>query len=266
MKIPRIIVSLTSFPAAIHLAPEAIRSVLRGTVKPDKVVLYLTASQFPHGVLPAEIEALKAEYPHFEVRFWQQNIRSYTKLIPALHDFPDDWIVTVDDDIRYPRRMIEQLLATHKKYPEAIIAHNIRHIRTDARGELRRYFDWKRYKPRRYLWTSLKPNYENLLFGAGGVLYPPRPFDPAMLDPELFLAMAPTVDDVWFWAAATAGGTKVAPVPFGYWNMEGLDKPREIALSTINTHSGVDVNQQAVRAILERFPLIKARFEERKRR
>ena len=66
---PQVIVSLTSFPAAIPYAVEAIRSVLNGSVLPDKVVLYLDTQKFPDGILPTELEDLKAECPIFEVRF-----------------------------------------------------------------------------------------------------------------------------------------------------------------------------------------------------
>ena len=48
---PKIIVSLTSFPAAIPYAVEAIRSVLGGTLLPDKLVLYLDTNKFPGGYL-----------------------------------------------------------------------------------------------------------------------------------------------------------------------------------------------------------------------
>jgi hypothetical protein len=74
--------------------------------------------------------------------------------------------------------------------------------------------------------------------------------------------MAPTVDDVWFWAAATSAGTKVLPVPFGYYLSRPLGKPREISLGLGNTRSGVDVNLLAVEAILAKFPVVKQRLEE----
>jgi hypothetical protein len=258
----KVIVSLTSWPPAIAFVPGAVRSILAGSVLPDKVVLYLTASQFPDGVLPAEIETLKIENPRFEVRFWEENIRSYTKLVPVLHDFPDDIIVTVDDDMRYPKRMLEMLLHLHRRYPDMIIAHNVRRIMTDAEGVLKGYFDWKRYKPVRY-WRHLpKPGYRNLLFGLGGVLYPPHSLDEGMMHPEFFMSMAPTVDDVWFWAAATAQGTKVFPVPFGYFRPRHLGKPAEIALGTGNTRSGVDVNRNVMLEILKRYPVIKERLEQ----
>ena len=58
---PQVIVSLTSFPAAIPYAVEAIRSVLNGSVLPDKVVLYLDTQKFPDGILPTELEDLKED-------------------------------------------------------------------------------------------------------------------------------------------------------------------------------------------------------------
>ena len=94
----QVIVSLTSFPAAIKYATGAIKSILEGNVLPDKVVLYLTFSQFEGKELPAELTKLSQENPRFEIRDYPIEIRSYRKLIPALIDFPDAIIVTVDDD------------------------------------------------------------------------------------------------------------------------------------------------------------------------
>ena len=128
----QIIVSLTSFPAALPYAAQAIRSILQGTLLPDKIVLYLDTQKFPDGTLPAEIEALKAECPFFEVRFDPAEIRSYKKLIPALRDFPEDVIVTIDDDIRYHPDLLRNLVALHKRVPDAIIAHRVRKVRPGA--------------------------------------------------------------------------------------------------------------------------------------
>jgi hypothetical protein len=262
MKKPEVIVSLTSWPPAIGFVPAAVRSILSGTVLPDRIILYLTAEQFPDRVLPQEIEELKEASPRFEVRFWNENIRSYTKLVPALHDFPDDIIITIDDDMAYHRRMVESLLRWHRKLPDTIIAHNVRRMLVDREGRLKGYFEWKRYKPIRYLRYFPRPGFQHLLFGLGGVLYPPHSLDEDMLDPKLFMSIAPTVDDVWFWAASVSKGTKVYPVIFGYRNPRALGKPREIALGTGNTRSGVDVNRNVVMEILRRYPLIKQRLEE----
>ena len=80
-----------------------------------------------------------------------------------------------------------------------------------------------------------------------------------MLNQELFTSIAPTMDDIWFWAAAVANGTKIVPVPFGNRKPQELSKPNEISLRIINFRSGIDRNRVALENILEKYPLIKER-------
>ena len=105
----QVVVSLTSFPAAISFATRAIQSVLGGSVLPDKVVLYLTFSQFGEQGLPEDLQALADNEPRFEIRDYPRDIRSYRKLYPALKDFPDAVIVTIDDDVAYHKNMLRDL-------------------------------------------------------------------------------------------------------------------------------------------------------------
>lgn len=97
----QVIVSMTSFPAAIPYAQKAVESILNGSVLPDKVILYLTFSQFGEKGIPQQLLNLSQVNPKFEIRNYDKDIRSYRKLIPALADFPDAIIVTVDDDVAY---------------------------------------------------------------------------------------------------------------------------------------------------------------------
>ena len=117
----QIIVSLTSFPVALPFAAKAIQSILDGSVLPDKIVLYLTSQQFPRRKIPSNIKALFSVTSIFEIRFCNEIIRSYTKLVPAMQDFPNEIIVTIDDDVWYHKNMLKCLLRRHKKYPTAII-------------------------------------------------------------------------------------------------------------------------------------------------
>lgn len=256
MKKPDIIVSLTSFPAAIGYAAGAVRSVLQGSMLPDRVVLYLAEPQFPDGKVPAEIEALKAENPRFEVRWCAEDIRSYKKLVPALADFPDAVIVTVDDDVWYHRNMLRDLVRLHERLPEAILAHRAKRVKPGAP-----YRDWKKYRWYHFLFRRLHLDYVTIQTGVGGVLYPPGALRADMLDPEIFMALAPTTDDIWFWAAAVARGTYVVPVPFGWHNKpRGLGKPKALSLKTVNFKSGEDRNAAALAAVLEKYPVIKQRL------
>lgn len=38
----QVVISMTSFPAAIKFAEQAVRSLLNGSVLPDKLILYVT--------------------------------------------------------------------------------------------------------------------------------------------------------------------------------------------------------------------------------
>ncbi len=253
---PRIIVSLTSFPAAVPYAATAIRSVLNGSLLPDRIVLYLDTQKFPDGVLPQELEKLKSESPVFEVRFDPAEIRSYKKLIPALRDFPDDIIVTIDDDIFYHRNMLRDLVNMHRSHPDAIVAHRARKVRLDAP-----YKDWRKYKWYDFIFKRYYLSRLSMQTGVGGVLYPPHSLDETMLDPALFMSMAPTNDDIWFWLAAVSKGTYIVPLPNGRRHAAEIGKPEELSLKTVNLELNNDLNRKALDKALEYYPAIRRKLE-----
>ena len=78
-----VVVSMTSFPAAISYAARAVKSVLRGSVLPDRVVLYLTFSQFGEEGIPQELIELSNSNEIFEIRNYDRDIRSYRKPFSA---------------------------------------------------------------------------------------------------------------------------------------------------------------------------------------
>lgn len=251
-----VIVSLTSFPAAIPYAAQAVQSILNGSVLPDKVVLYLTFSQFNESVIPQELLKLAEENPRFEIRDYPKDIRSYRKLIPALKDFPNAIIVTIDDDVAYHKHMLRDLLRLHEEIPNAVLAHRAKRIKPD-----KPYRKWSKYRWYHFLFQRIHSGYKNIQTGVGGVLYPPHSLKPEMLDVELFTQIAPTTDDIWFWAAAVANDTPVIPVPFGRNKPRGLEKPRELSLKTVNFKTGIDRNSAALKAILEKYPIVKQKIE-----
>ena len=251
----KVVVSMTSFPAAIPYAVQAVRSVLNGSVLPDKVVLYLTFAQFGENGLPQELLALTDENPIFEIRDYDRDIRSYRKLIPALRDFPDAVIVTVDDDVNYHKHMLRDLLRLHEQVPGAVLAHRAKLMKPG-----KPYRKWRKYRWYHFLLQRIHSGFTNIQTGVGGVLYPPHSLKPDMLDVDLFTQIAPTTDDIWFWAAAVANNTPIVPVPFGHNKPRGAGKPRNLSLKTTNFKSGTDRNAAALKAILERYPSIKAKI------
>lgn len=252
----QVIVSMTSFPAAIPYALQAVQSILNGSVLPDKLVLYLTFAQFGDNGLPQELLALADRSTVFEIRNYDRDIRSYRKLIPALQDFPEAVIVTVDDDVDYHKHMLRDLLRLHDQFPDAVLAHRAKRMRPG-----KPYRQWRKYRWYNFVWKRIHSGFKNIQTGVGGVLYPPHALKSDMLDTDLFTQMAPTTDDIWFWAAAVAHGTPVVPVPFGHNKPKGVGKPRVLSLKTTNFKSGTDRNAAALNAIVERFPEVGKRID-----
>ena len=252
----QVVVSMTSFPKAIPYAMKAIRSILNGTVLPDRLVLYLFLPEFGEEGIPQELMRLSEENKIFEIRNCERNLRSYLKLIPAIADFPESIIVTVDDDIDYHPNMLRDLLAMHATNPHAVWAHRVRHVKLG-----KPYHKWTKYRWYHFLFKRIQGGFANLQTGVGGVLYPPHSLREDMLDADLFTKIAPSCDDFWFWAATVLNGVEVIPVPFGYNRPRELGKPKGLSLMTINYKSGVDRNIMALNAILEKYPEIKQLIE-----
>ena len=55
----------------------------------------------------------------FEIRLVPGDIRSHKKYLYAIMEFPEDTIITVDDDVYYNSQMIEILVNTSIKYPNS---------------------------------------------------------------------------------------------------------------------------------------------------
>ncbi len=248
----QVVVSMTSFPEAIPYAVQAIHSILNGSVLPDKLILYLTFSQFPECKIPEDLRLLAEKNPLFEIRNYDRDIRSYRKLIPALIDFPEAIIVTVDDDVAYHKHMLRDLLDLHSQVPGAVLAHRAKSIKWG-----KPYRSWKKFRWYDFVFKKIHKSFLNLQTGVGGVLYPPHSLKKEMMDVDLFTEIAPSTDDIWFWAAGVANGYPVVPVPFGHNKPRGLGKPKRLSLKTTNFKGKTDRNVSALNAIIERYPEIK---------
>lgn len=203
---PRIIMSLTSFPQRMSDIHFTLYSLLTQTLKPDMIVLWLGADKFPNK---------EADLPESVLQFldkgltikWCDDIRSYTKLVPSLKEFPNDIIITVDDDIYYPDWLVEKLYNAYPQTPNQIHCLRAHKILFDKRGNLRPYNKWEHQT------KNKKPSFLNFLTGVGGVLYPPHVLDKDVLNQPMFQKLAPLADDVWFWAMAVKNKTLINVVP-----------------------------------------------------
>lgn len=191
-RFPRIIVSLTSYPRRIKVVHETINSLLRQNLKPDAVILWLGIEQFPKLDKELPNQLLRYKKHGLEIR-WCHNLRSFTKLVPALQSFPDDIIVTADDDVIYQEDWLEKLYTNHILHPKEILCHHA--YIPEFKNDYEIINLSIRIKP------GLLEPFEHAA-GIGGVLYPPHSLYSDTTKQDIFLSLAPHNDDMWFWAMA----------------------------------------------------------------
>lgn len=198
----KIIVSLTSFPDRIYDIHYCIYSLLKQKLKPDEVLLWLAEEQFPNKEEELPDDLLKLRNNGLTIK-WCHDIRSYKKLIPALKEYPNDYIITVDDDIYYPENWLEDIWNQHNLNPNTIIASRARKIKLRDDGSIDDYDNWK------IVDKGGETSFLNLPTGAGGTLYYPGALSAEVLNEPLFLELCPTGDDIWFWTMAVLNNTKI---------------------------------------------------------
>lgn len=241
---PQLIVSLTSFPARIKTVSYTIESIMLQNKKPNMIILWLGSDQFPNKEKDLPKRLLRLKQFGLTIR-WCEDIRSYKKLIPSLETFPNDIIVTVDDDIWYPPEWLERLYTSYQKEPQYIHAHRCLQV-TTTQGTINKYIDWKFHN-----YAPQLPSYCWHFTGTGGVLYPPHCFHKDICDRSKFLKMAPSVDDIWFWAMAVLNHTKCKIVDNNIFTFEGVFIVNNTSLWSSNVF---DKNDEALKLIMEMYP------------
>ncbi len=197
-----LIVTLTSFPARIHIVRYALYSLLKQSLKPNRLLLWLADSQFPgkERDLPEELLALKSL--GLEIR-WCEDIKSFKKLIPALREFSEAILVTADDDLYYPRDWLNSLYQSWLDDKSCIHCGGMRQMTWDENGNVNSYGLWTWNLP------DGRPAFKNTQLGGYGALYPPRSLHSDVANAGLLARLSPTADDLWFWAMAVRAGTKI---------------------------------------------------------
>lgn len=249
----KIVISLTSYPKRIKTVGNVIVSLLNQTIKPDKVVLWLGEDKFPgkESDLPKKLVDLEK---YGLTIAWCKDLRSYTKLIPALKAYPEDIIITVDDDTYYSPNLVERLFASYATDKQCIHSNYVRKIRYGSDGTIAPYRAW---------WTERSggsKSHANLLLGYSGVLYPPHVLDDEVLNIEMFQRIAPFADDLWFWAMAVKAGTHICSVSGATSVLEpDFSADQTSALMRENV-DGEGLNDKQFKAILEEYPEVKVRL------
>ena len=197
-----IIVSLTSYEARFKDLEISLYSLLNQSLKPDRIILWLSDEIESLNDLPYEIT--KYIKNGLEIRF-VKDIGSYTKAIYAFKEYSEAIIVTADDDIYYPKKWLERLYHSYIAHPKDIQVHRAHSVRLKDRKILP-YEKWEKHV------QEESARFDNFLTGVGGVLYPPNCFLSEVFRNDIFLKYAPTADDIWFWFMALISNRRIRVV------------------------------------------------------
>lgn len=225
-----VIVSLTSFPARINKVWMVIECMLRQTVKPDRIMLWLSKEQFKDTAsLPDSLVQLQSR--GLEIKWVDGDLRSHKKYIYAMQHYPDASIVMVDDDFFYRRTLLEEIVAQHLAHPKAVVAHYTHNIRYDSEGQLMPYNQWE---------INVLDG-SHLFFGSGGgTLIPPGSMHVDVTNSAQALACCPNADDVWLNAMVRLRNTPIVHTTHKDTLLPILQY-RNIALFDTNETGGNDV-------------------------
>lgn len=249
----KFLVSLTSYNKRLNTVFYAIESIGWGSVKPNRIILWLTSDDIKN--LPDSLDKLK--HRGLEIKEYK-DIKSYKKLIPVI-DIKDtlgtiSHIVTIDDDIIYPRSLLK-LFALHNEVGERVIeSHRARKI-IIVDGKIDNYNNWPAIKS-----SDSIPEFLIFPTGGGGTSYPVEFLSVLEKSGDLYLSLAPEQDDVWFWAIACHSGYKQQYIDES--NMNKLIHPPGSQLHSLWSHNvqdnqkkNISPNDLAIEKVIERFKL-----------
>lgn len=195
-----VIISVTSYGRRINKAlPFCLYSIFKQTIMPSKVVLVL--DDYEKDLPGKDVEFFVNK--GLTIIYDSRDLRSYKKLIPTMEHYPEDIIITVDDDIYYNKDMVSNLLKSYAKDKNAIHANRVHHITFDNLGNANGYSKWisGNYTDRvesKYIFPT----------GCGGIMYQKRLLHEDVLNYKLAKQLCPLADDIWFYVMAKLAGSR----------------------------------------------------------
>ena len=242
------IVSLTSFPKRIHTVWVTIASLMNQTVKPKKIILWLSKEQFFNKKIPKSLEKLKKR--GLEINFCD-DIRPHKKYFYTMKEFPNDVVITADDDIFYPENHIETLLLESEKYPNCVVCRWSHEILLDKYGRFIPYNNWPNESKR-------EPSFALLPVGCNGVLYPARALSGEVFNKDRLIELALYTDDLWLKCMELLNNTKAVncdETPIIFFNnifsqYNGLWK--------YNAKTGENRNDEVWCSLMREYPMAEA--------
>ena len=248
-----LIVSLTTTPERIDRVYLAIETLLHQSIKPDYIILWLNESIFNDEYLRTKNSStnklfnqtkrgLKIEYC--------KDIRSYTKIIYTLKQYPEAIVVSADDDLYFPKHWLEELYNSYINNPNYIHCYMARSIRKSRDNKLLPVWQWLAHYD-----NFLGPSYNVFPYTGHGCLFPPHSLHQEVFNEKVYLELSPNHDDAWFKAMTILNGVKTMRMKRESSHFQSIRNTQSKSLGSINMDDGQFDPQ--VEAIFTKYDLMK---------
>ncbi|MFD2201839.1 hypothetical protein [Shivajiella indica] len=241
----KVIVSLTSFPARIKDLWIVIECLLRQSYQADKIILWLARPQFEGIDLPESL--VNQQKRGLEIRFVDEDLRSHKKYLFAFDLFPNDYIVTVDDDLYYDEKLLENLIHLKSNFPDAVVTNRAHELTFDSIGNILPYKFWKHNS------VSLQPSFFMVQTGGFGTLYSKEDLDQSYNNIQIIKNNIPFADDLWMKVQTLLAGKKV--VTNDRYNKDPLTVRNSQLEKLVSKNVFDGGNDQQLRSVLNHFQL-----------
>lgn len=156
-----IIISVTSYKERLPFLSTTLNSIYNQKIQADKIVLVLYKEDVKY--IPSSIKK-DIDNNKIELIICDENIKGHKKYYYTMLKYPNDIIITIDDDLIYDDDLISTLMEYYEKYPNCICARRVHRIR---KGE--KYINWDFEYDK-----ILEPSMDLFATGGAGTLYSPN--------------------------------------------------------------------------------------------
>jgi hypothetical protein len=201
-----IIVTLTTIPERIDRVYLAIETLLKQSLKPDRLILWVKKSDFSLERLSNKNQftkqLIRQKLRGLQIEFCE-DLYSYSKIIHTLEKYPNAIIVSADDDLYYKKHWLKELYESYLSNPECVHCHMARYIIKSSKDSLKTLTKWDKSKDK-----LMNPSFNNFPYSGAGCLFPPNSLHSEVFNKRIFLKISPHCDDAWFKAMTILNNVK----------------------------------------------------------
>lgn len=250
---PPLIISLTTIPERINRVYLAIETLLKQSLKPDYLILWVKKTDFAlEDLYNKNRYTRKLTYQikrGLQIEFCE-DLFSYSKIIHSLEKYPKAIIVTADDDLYYSKYWLKELYESYIMNPEYVHCHMARHIIKSSKNSLLTLTQWSKNKVK-----LQRPSFNNFPYSGAGCLFPPQSLHPEVFNVKVFLKISPYCDDAWFKAMTILNNVKSKQVSSSSSKLRIIPGTTSKTLVSINIGKGQFDGQ--IEKIFRKYDLFK---------